>query len=200
MKIKYNRTSSISQDGNRFTLDTNNYDLVLFDKGISGKVFFKDRPEAKKLVKLVESGIVSELVVSDISRLGRNTGDCISVLEWLDEYKVNVVVQSNSLQSRPNGVKNPIWKVVTSIFSSVYEMELENIKERTLAGRLAYVQNGGKLGKPIGSNETTKHFLGKSKNVEIAKLLEKGRTYSEITSILGSSPTTISKVKRLMVK
>lgn len=200
MKIKYNRTSSISQDGNRFTLDTDNYDLVLFDKGISGKVLFKERPEAKRLVKLVEDGKVNELVVSDISRLGRNTGDCISVLEWLDEYKVNVIVQSNSLQSRPNGVKNPIWKVITSIFSSIYEMELENIKERTLAGRIAYVQNGGKLGKPIGSNETTKQFLSKSKNVEIKKLLEKGRTYSEITSITGSSPTTISKVKRLMVK
>ena len=34
-------------------------------------------------------------------------------------------------------------------------MELENIKERTTAGRVAYVQNGGKLGKPKGSNEST---------------------------------------------
>lgn len=200
MRIKYNRTSSLSQDGNRFSLDTDNYDLVLFDKGVSGKIFFKERPEAKRLVKLVEDGKVKELVVSEISRLGRNTGDCISVLEWLDLYKVNVIVQSNGLQSRPNGVKNPIWKVITSIFSSIYEMELENIKERTIAGRVVYVQNGGKLGKPIGSNETTKQFLSKPKNIEISKLLDKGRTYSEITSITGSSPTTISKVKRLMVK
>ncbi len=200
MKIKYNRTSSVTQEGNRFSLDTDNYDLVLFDRGISGKVFFKERPEAKKLVKLVEEGKVRELVVNDISRLGRNTGDCISVLEWLDENEVNVVVQSNGLQSRPNGVRNPIWKVITSIFSSIYEMELENIKERTTAGRVAFVQNGGKLGKPVGSNETTKQFLSKSKNLEISKLLDRGRTYSEITSITGSSPTTISKVKRLMVK
>lgn len=199
MKVKYNRTSSVGQEGARFDLDTQTYDEVLFDRGVSGKVPFKERPEAKRLVKWVEDGKVKELVVAEISRLGRNTGDCISVLEWLEEYKVNVVIQSNSLQSRPNGVKNPIWKVITSIFSSIYEMELENIKERTTAGRIAYVQNGGKLGKPKGSNETTRQFLTKDKNVEIARLLAKGRTYSEISSITGASPTTISKVKRLAI-
>lgn len=199
MKVKYNRTSSVGQEGARFDLDTQTYDEVLFDKGVSGKVPFKERPEAKRLVKWVEEGKVKELVVSEISRLGRNTGDCISVLEWLEEYEVNVVIQSNSLQSRPNGVKNPIWKVITSIFSSIYEMELENIKERTTAGRIAYVQNGGKLGKPKGSNETTRQFLTKDKNVEIARLLAKGRTYSEISSITGASPTTISKVKHLVI-
>ena len=199
MKVKYNRTSSVGQEGARFDLDTQNYDEVLFDRGVSGKVPFKERPEAKRLVKWVEEGKVKELVVAEISRLGRNTGDCISVLEWLEEYEVNVVIQSNSLQSRPNGVKNPIWKVITSIFSSIYEMELENIKERTTAGRAAFVQNGGKLGKPKGANETTRQFLTKDKNVEIARLLAKGRTYSEISSITGASPTTISKVKRLAI-
>ena len=199
MKVKYNRTSSVGQIGARFDLDTQTYDEVLFDKGVSGKVPFKERPEAKRLVKWVEEGKVKELVVAEISRLGRNTGDCISVLEWLEEYEVNVVIQSNSLQSRPNGVKNPIWKVITSIFSSIYEMELENIKERTTAGRIAYVQNGGKLGKPKGSNESTRQFLTKDKNVEITRLLSKGRTYSEISSITGASPTTISKVKRLVI-
>jgi DNA invertase Pin-like site-specific DNA recombinase len=199
MKVKYNRTSSVGQEGARFDLDTQTYDEVLFDRGVSGKVPFKERPEAKRLVKWVEEGKVKELVVAEISRLGRNTGDCISVLEWLEEYEVNVVIQSNSLQSRPNGVKNPIWKVITSIFSSIYEMELENIKERTTAGRIAYVQKGGKLGKPKGANETTRQFLTKDKNVEIARLLAKGRTYSEISSITGASPTTISKVKRLAI-
>lgn len=198
MKVKYNRTSSVGQEGARFDLDTQTYDEVLFDKGVSGKIPFKERPEAKRLVKWVEEGKVKELVVAEISRLGRNTGDCISVLEWLEEYEVNVVIQSNSLQSRPNGVKNPIWKVITSIFSSIYEMELENIKERTTAGRVAYVQNGGKLGKPKGSNESTRKFLSKDKNVDIARLLAKGRTYLEISSITGASPTTISKVKRLI--
>ena len=53
MRVKYNRVSTLLQTGNRFEADTEKYDLVLLDK-ISGTVFFKDRPEAKKLIKLIE--------------------------------------------------------------------------------------------------------------------------------------------------
>ena len=38
MKVKYNRTSTIQQEGKRFDLDKNEYDLTLFDKGVSGKI------------------------------------------------------------------------------------------------------------------------------------------------------------------
>ena len=40
MKVKYNRTSTIQQMGKRFDLDKNEYDLTLFDKGVSGKIPF----------------------------------------------------------------------------------------------------------------------------------------------------------------
>ena len=43
MKIKYNRTSTIQQEGKRFDLDKNEYDLTLFDKGVSGKIPFSER-------------------------------------------------------------------------------------------------------------------------------------------------------------
>jgi hypothetical protein len=39
MKIKYNRTSTINQNGVRFKLDKEVYDLTLFDKGVSGKEY-----------------------------------------------------------------------------------------------------------------------------------------------------------------
>ena len=153
LKIKYNRVSSYGQSGDRFQVDKDKYDLVLFDK-ISGTVPFKDRPKAFELVKLVEAGKVSELHVAELSRLGRHTGDCISVLEWLEKHEVNVFVQNLGLQSRPGGKKNPIWKMISSVMSSLYEMELENIKERTQMGRQVYLQKGGVLGRPMGSNES----------------------------------------------
>ena len=145
MKIKYNRVSTLQQSGDRFQVDETKYDLVLFDK-ISGTVPFKERPKAKELVELVESGKVFELHLEEMSRIGRNTGDCISVLEWLDSYDVNVVIRNLGLQSRPGGKKNPVWKMISSIMSSLYEMELENIRERTESGRLIYLQKGGVLG------------------------------------------------------
>ena len=57
--------------------------------------------------------------------------------------KVNDIVRSVGLQSIPYGQKNPLWKMISSVMSSLYKMELKNIKERTMVGRKAYVLNGG---------------------------------------------------------
>ena len=196
MRVKYNRVSTLQQTGDRFSVDKENYDLVLFDK-VSGTIPFNERPKGIELVNLVKNKKVSELVVEEFSRLGRNTGDVIRTLEWLEEHEVNVVIRNLGLQSRPNGKKNPIWKMISSVMSSLYEMELENIKERTMVGRQVYVQKGGRLGRPDGTSESTKQFLSKPKNQEIVKLLERGMKYSEIQKILECSPKTIKKVKEL---
>ena len=130
MKIKYNRVSTLNQSGNRFQEDDNTYDLVLMDK-VSGKTPFFERENGRKIKELVEKGKVSLLVCEDYSRMGRNTGDLISTLEYLEEHKVNVFVRNIGLYSRPNGERNPIWKMFSSVMSSIYELELENIRERT---------------------------------------------------------------------
>lgn len=199
MKIKYNRVSTIQQSGARFSIDTDSYDLILLDK-ISGSVPFKDRPKAKEVVKLVKEGLITELVVEEFSRLGRNTGDVIRTLEWLEQFEINVVVRNIGLQSRPNNKKNPIWKMISSVMSSLYEMELENIKERTMTGRAVYVQKGGILGRPDGSSESEKEFIEKSKSKEIIKYLNKKRTIREICSITKASNKTIIKTKRVAQK
>ncbi len=196
MKVKYNRVSTIQQTGDRFGIDTDQYDLILFDK-ISGTIPFKERPKGKELVNLVEQGLVKELVTEEFSRLGRNTGDVISTLEWLEENGINVTVRNIGLQSRPNNKKNPIWKMISSVMSSLYEMELENIKERTATGRMVYVQKGGKLGRPTNTNESDKKFLDKEKTKEIIRWLNKGRTIREISSHTNSSNKTIIKARRI---
>ncbi len=199
MKVKYNRVSTLQQTGDRFSLDQTQYDLVLFDK-VSGTVPFKEREKGKELMKLVEAGKVSELVVEEFSRLGRNTGDVIKTLEWLEQFEINVNVLNLGLQSRPNSKKNPIWKLISATMSSLYEMELENIKERTMAGRVVFVQRGGKLGRPENSNENDKEFLEKDKTKEIIKYLNKARTIREISKITSASNKTIIKTKRVAQK
>ena len=197
MKIKYNRVSTISQSGSRFEADTDTYDLTLLDK-VSGKVAFRDRVEAKKLVQLVEDGKVTELVTEEFSRLGRNTGDVISTLDWLDQQKVNVRIRNLGIESRPNGKRNSVWKILSATMSSLYEMELENIKERTSTGRMIYLQNGGTLGRPRNTNESNSTFLSKPKSKKIVHYLEMGLSIREVAKQVNASPKTIMKVKKLM--
>ncbi len=197
MRVKYNRVSTLNQSGDRFGTDTESYDLTLLDK-VSGSVSFRDREKGKEIIRLVEEGLLKELVVEEFSRLGRNTGDVISTLEYLDSMGVNVRVRNIGLESRPDGKKNPIWKMISSVMSSLYEMEKENILERTRSGRMVAIQRGVKMGRPRGTQENVKRFLNKPKNQEIQKLLKRGLLYSEIQKVVECSPKTISKVKRLM--
>ena len=199
MKVKYNRVSTLQQSGNRFSADEDKYDLVLFDK-VSGKVPFKERPKAQELVELVEQGKVKELVIEEFSRVGRTIGDCIQTLEWLETKEVNVVVRNLGIQSRPQGKKNPIWGLLSTTMASLYSLELENIRERTATGRLVYVANGGRLGRPNGSSESEKLFLEKPKTQEIIKWLNKGRTIREISSHTDASTKTIIKTKKIGMK
>lgn len=82
--------------------------------------------------------------------------------------------------------------------SSLYEMELENIKERTATGRMVYLQKGGKLGRPTGSTENEKDFLSKEANRQIKKYIDKGLSVREVSRITGTSTKTVMKVKKLV--
>jgi len=197
MRVKYNRVSTLNQSGERFKVDESNYDKVILDK-VSGTVPFKEREGGQEVVKLVEKGELKELVLEELSRGGRNTGDVITTLQWLDDNGVNVIVRNIGLESRPNGKKNPIWKMITSVMSSLYEMELENIKERTHYGRMMYLKNGGKLGRPKGSTESEKEFLNKPDSKEIQNHLERDLSIREISKIVGCSTNKVMKVKKMV--
>ena len=201
MRVKYNRTSTIQQEGERFKLDKDNYDLTIFDKGVSGKIPFSEREKGRELTQLVQNGEVDEVVVEELSRLGRNTIDTLTTLKFFEENGVNVVVKSmGNLQSMVNGKKNSIWNLITSVMSSLYELERENILERTEMGRKMYVMNGGKLGRKIGSVENRNEFLQKDRTKKIISLLEKGKSVRDISSRLGVSTKTIVKVRKYVLE
>lgn len=198
MRIKYNRTSTMNQEGNRFSLDSEKYDLTLFDKGVSGVIPFKERPMVKnKLLPLLEKNEVTELWVEELSRLGRNTIDSLNTLKFLDDLGVTVIVKNlGNLKSIIDGKKNPMWNLITSVMSSIYEMDRTNIVERTAAGREVYRMRGGKLGRKNGTQESRASFLEKDKTKEIISLLKCGKSVRDISGRLSVSSATVCKVKK----
>ena len=199
MIIKYNRTSTINQKGERFKLDKDNYDLTINDFGVSGKIPFNKREGGSKLIELVEEGKVTKIVFEDLSRCGRTLKDSINTLDYFFEKGVVIKVRNIGIESHtPNGEKNPMWNIVTSILSSVYEMERERILEITEMGRKQYVLNGGKLGRKVGSMEDKMVFERKPQTKSIMKLLKMGKSNRDIIGRLNCSPKTITKVRKLI--
>jgi DNA invertase Pin-like site-specific DNA recombinase len=199
LKIKYQRTSTAQQHGERFKIDKDIYNKVFFDQGISGTKPFNERTEAKKVIELVNQGLVDELVVEEIRDIGRNMVDTINTLDWLDKNNVNVVIKSmGNLCSRVNGKRNEIWTLITATMSSLYQMELENLKIRTKMGREAYLMKGGLIGRPRFTKETEKTFLEKPKTKEILSLLGKGKSLRDIAGRTNCSINLVVKVKRML--
>ena len=201
MVIKYNRTSTIQQKGERFKNDKNEYDRTINDFGVSGKVEFNKRQGGSELLRLVGEGKVKKVVFEDLSRCGRTLKDSIYTLEFLISNNVVIRIRDIGIESHlQDGKKNPIWNIVTSILSSVYEMERDRILEITAAGRAQYLINGGTLGRPVGSKENMCLFMSKPKSKAIARLIKQGKSNRDITARLNCSPKTITKVKRILSK
>ena len=199
MKVKYQRTSTMEQHGERFGMDVNGYDLILFDRGISGTKPFRERTNGMKIITMVEEGKLKELVVPELRDIGRNTYDTISVLDYMEKHNVIVTIQSlGNLQSIVDGKKNPLWTLISSIMSSLYQMELENLKLRTHMGRQSYLMRGGKLGRKMGSNENVTTFMNKPKSQEIVSLLNRGKSVRDVCGRLGVSPNLVTKVRRIL--
>jgi DNA invertase Pin-like site-specific DNA recombinase len=197
MVCRYIRTSTSSQKGERYELDKTKYDLTIKDIGVSGSVPFNKREGGGKLLKMVQEGKIKEVVVEELSRLGRNTYDIFNTLHLLEKSNVVVSVRNLGLKSIIDGKKNPVWDIITSVMSSISQMEREYIKERTQMGRMVYVMKGGKLGRKVGSVEG-RDFLKKEKSQQIISLLEKGKSVRDICGRLGVSSTTVCKVKRMI--
>ena len=199
MRVKYQRTSTIEQHGERFGMDKEQYDLVLFDRGISGTKPFRERTNGIKIITLVEQGKLKELIVPELRDIGRNTFDTISVLDFMERHSVIVTIQSlGNLQSIVEGKKNSLWTLVSSIMSSLYQMELENLKLRTHMGRQSYIMKGGKLGRKIGTKENDSSFMLKPKTREIISLLKKGKSTRDICGRLNVSPNLVTKVRKIL--
>jgi DNA invertase Pin-like site-specific DNA recombinase len=145
---------------------------------ISSKRSTKDR-RIDELLALLKPG--DRLIVSELSRLGRSTGEVIQLINQLSEMKVELIAIKQSLKINTKNRKDMTSKVMVTIFSLLAELERDLISERTRTALAQAKAAGKKLGRPKGP--------GKSKldgrEDEIKDLLSKGVTKANIARILG---------------
>lgn len=200
MVIKYDRTSSLSQSGLIYK-DHNkdkDYELILWDKGISGAVEFNKRPEASKLISLIEENKVTKVVFQDLSRVGRTLLDTRKTLDYIvKENDIPVEIINQSISSHTENLEiSPIWTITISIFASIYEMERTRINDLCESGRQAARARGQVFGRKKNSTESVSTFLSKPTSRSILSLLRKGKSTNDIKARLKTSPHTIRKVKK----
>ena len=108
------------------------------DEGHSGKNI-KGRQEFMRMLNDIEDGKdgVDFVLVFKLSRFGRNAADVLSSLQLMQDYGVNLVCVEDGIDSSKEA-----GKLLISIIAAVAEMERENIRVQTMAGREQKAREG----------------------------------------------------------
>ena len=108
------------------------------DEGHSGKNI-KGRQEFMRMLNDIEDGKdgVDFVLVFKLSRFGRNAADVLSSLQLMQDYGVNFVCVEDGIDSSKEA-----GELLISIIAAVAEMERENIRVQTMAGREQKAREG----------------------------------------------------------
>lgn len=197
MKVLYIRTSTIEQNSIRQKQNKDETCKIIEDK-CSGAIPFFEREGGNKILELTEKGVVDEIIVHEIDRLGRNLLDILKTIAFFNTKKVNIEFKKQGLRTlNEDGSENDISKMVISILGVVAEMERKMIRERQLEGIAIAKANGVYKGRNKGTKESTLQFLEKAKNKKALKLLNEGQKQINVAKILGLHPNTVSKINKL---
>ncbi|MEY4834386.1 MAG: hypothetical protein RI980_501 [Bacteroidota bacterium] len=200
MKVCYVRVSHIDQKTDRQRVNEKDFDLVIEDK-CSGAIPFFEREGGKEIKKLVDNGIIKNLSVLQIDRLGRDLRDIINTIHYFNENKITIYFVAQGLKTLDeNGKENPISKMIISILGVVSEMERTQLKERQFEGIRIAKLKGVYKGRKAGSNEDILTFLNKEKNKKAVEYMKKNYKNTEISKITGLHINTLTKIKSYLKK
>ncbi|MFP5519913.1 MAG: recombinase family protein [Bdellovibrionia bacterium] len=141
-------------------------DYELFaDEGISGAK--ESRPALNRLMTMVESGDVEQVIVFSFSRFARSTSHLLSALKKFKEKNTQFISITESIDTN-----SPLGVALYTILGALAQLEREMICERLRAG----MANAKAKGKRIGR-------IKKRNSVLIRSLLEAKLSYREIARI-----------------
>lgn len=192
MKAQYIRVSTLEQNTERQTQIVGA--KVYLDK-ISGTVPLFERPQGKKLLQDIESGLITEIYVHSIDRLGRDTIDILKTIKYLNSKQICLISEKEGIQTFINGKENPTAQLLINILATLSEFENNIRKERQREGIAIAKIKGVYKGRKQGTKLDSDKLLEKHKAV--VNELKKGESIRRVAKLCGVSTGTVQKVKRL---
>ena len=198
MKVLYVRVSSVfGQNTDRQKTNEKEFDMVVEDK-CSGAIPFFQREGGKKILTLIEKGMITSVSVHSIDRCGRDLLDILSVIKFMNEHLIPMFFIQQGLRTiDEKGKENAISKMMISILGTVAEMERSRIRENQREGIELAKLRGIYKGRKKGAKADIQKWIQKPKIAKTIEYLKKGYKANEISKILGIHVNTITKVKKV---
>ena len=164
---------------------------------ITGTKTFQDREDLQLLFKSAASKKFDKVVVSEISRIGRNAKDIRNTIDYLHSKKIAIVFRNlGGLESLDDhGNESFVTNIIIAIYSELAQEEKRILSERIKSGLVNAKHKGKQIGRPEGKQED--EVLLK-KYSRLAADLKKGLSLSQCQKLHDVSRNTAIKVKRLL--
>ena len=165
-----------------------------FEEHISGAKKNSERPILQEAIEYCKSNRVSILLVSELSRIGRNAFEVLATVKDLIDSGINLYMQKEQLTLLDSEGKPTMFApIMIATLSTCAQLERENIKFRLNSGRKLYIERGGKLGRKVGSVKTTEQK--KEQHKDIISYLKRGYSVRNIAKLTNKGISTVQRIK-----
>ena len=201
--IIYARVSSV---GDRQNTDRQISDLTeyakyqkieisqIFEEKISGAKRNVERPVLLQAIDYCKQNKVSILLVSELSRLGRNAFEVLATVKELIDNGINLYMQKEQLTLLDkDGSPTMFAPIMIATLSTCAQLERENIKFRVNSGRKLYIERGGKLGRKVGSVKSLEQK--KEQYKDVISYLKRGYSIRNVAKLTNKGISTVQRIK-----
>lgn len=167
----------------------------IFEEKISGAKKNVERPVLLQAIDYCKQNGVSVLLVSELSRLGRNAFEVLATVKDLIDNGINLYLQKEQLTLLDEEGKPTLFApIMIATLSTCAQLERENIKFRLNSGRKLYIEHGGKLGRKIGSIKTIEQK--KEQYKDVISYLKRGYSVRTIAKLTNKGTSTVQRIKK----
>ena len=178
--------------------NSNNWNVAAtFCEKVSGAKKNAERKELSKMIDYVRTNNIDMVLVTELSRLGRDTLQVLEVIEQFNKLGISLFIQNYHIETlNDNGTINTMSQFLITILAEVARMERKTIRERVESGYKNYRANGGKVGRKEGYRKSDIDM--REQYAEEIRLLRKGISLRNISKITGTSINTIRKCQNFI--
>ena len=169
-----------------------------YEEHISGAKKTQDRPVLKECLDYCFNNDIDILLISELSRLGRNVDDVLANVRLCKEKHLNVYFQKEQLSIfNDDGKEHPFLTIFIAVLGTCAEMERENIKFRLNSGKAQYLARGGKVGRKQGYKKPDEKL--QEEYAGVIKMLRKGYPVRMIAKSEGVGISTVMRIKKKFI-
>jgi DNA invertase Pin-like site-specific DNA recombinase len=202
--VIYSRVSTNVQEYDRQVNDLKTfatkqgYNVInTFAEKISGAKKNEERKELIKMIKFCFNNQIDKVLISELSRLGRNTLEVLKAVELLNESKISLFICNLGIETLNIDKEVSISsKLMITLLAEFASMERTQIQQRMKSGYDNHRAKGGRVGRNKGTTKSDETL--KTEHKDIIKHLKKGLSLNNIMKITGKSKPTIIKIKKII--